>query len=146
MRNNNFISIFLISITVSACASKSISLTPQITSNQCGIGKPVSSYIKSYEELNNVYKPSFNNPLKSIKPENFDNNAFILIALGQKPTTGFSIKLLDKSAKLEGSTLNINYSLVQPDKQSLNAQVITSPCVLYKTEIIGLNNIVVKKQ
>ena len=59
----------------------------------------------------------------------FGQVTVIVISMGQKPTPGYSVEVLEDSAVLQGGSLNISSVWQQPAEGAILAQVLTSPCV-----------------
>nr|WP_255199530.1 protease complex subunit PrcB family protein [Marinobacter lutaoensis] len=52
--------------------------------------------------------------------------------MGQKPTAGYSVRLA--SAALTGDTLDLSVAVRTPPADSVQAQVMTSPCAILALE------------
>ncbi len=59
----------------------------------------------------------------------FGQVTVIVISMGQKPTPGYAVEVLEDSAVLQGGSLNISSVWQQPAEGAILAQVLTSPCV-----------------
>lgn len=63
-----------------------------------------------------------------IRQVNLDQEALVIVTLGQKPTAGYSVGL--ESASRENKTLKLVMTVTEPAPGMMVAQVITSPCVV----------------
>lgn len=59
----------------------------------------------------------------------FGRSTVIVISMGQKPTPGYAVDVLEDSAVVQGGSLNIGSVWRQPAEGAILAQVLTSPCV-----------------
>ena len=59
-------------------------------------------------------------------PAEAPSELFVAVSRGRQPTTGYALKLLRAGAK--GRTVTLDYEWQQPGPDSMQAQVITSPC------------------
>ncbi len=62
-------------------------------------------------------------------PVDFGQSTVIVISMGQKPTPGYAVEVLEDSAMLQGETLIISSVWQRPAEGAILAQVLTSPCV-----------------
>jgi len=62
----------------------------------------------------------------------FERSATLLIAMGPQPSTGYLLNYIpdQDNVWLAGSTLVVSVDWVSPEPDSMQAQVITSPCLL----------------
>jgi len=61
---------------------------------------------------------------------NFAENRALLIALGDKSSAGYGIKLTGDRAEIHDSKLMLPVEIITPEKGQMQAQVITSPCMI----------------
>ena len=59
----------------------------------------------------------------------FGRSTVIVISMGQQPTPGYAVEVLEDSAVLQGGSLNISSVWQRPAEGAILAQVLTSPCV-----------------
>ena len=67
--------------------------------------------------------------LSEWKP-NFVNSRVILIRLGSKPSAGYTVKVGEAKWIAQVSELVLNVYTTRPTQGSLNASVLTSPCLV----------------
>ena len=90
--------------------------------------------MKSTSDLSSLLEKRFVNIIGA-KPAqapvvNFDTQDVYLIAMGLQPTTGYTVVVTGETAELDGDTLILPVELKQPDEKLVQAQVMTSPCVV----------------
>lgn len=119
---------------ISACKDQNIPLSAIYSSTNCPIDKQLLKRINSQSELKQLLesKPgNFTpNPATNIEID-YDKQTLIVFALGQKPTTGYSLQLYKNEAVIRGQKLFLPIRVLEPDKNKLQAQVITSPCQIF---------------
>ena len=129
----------------SACTDRKITLRSIYSSNNCPIVKQTLKRIDSQSELSQLLEsqPGSFAPKPATNIEvDYDKQTLIVFALGQKPTTGYSLHLYKKEATIRGQKLYLPIRVLEPDKNKLHPQVITSPCQIFSlphadyTEII----------
>jgi len=133
------ISKFLIALTIitstASCSQKSIQLNTVLNSSQCGFVQHKLVLINSDEQLKQLFNPlSFNDPIKNLKAIDFDASSLILLSMGNQPTAGYSILLNSSTAVIDKGIIKVDAAFKKPLLGSLNAQVLTSPCVLYQMD------------
>ena len=130
---------------ISACNGRKIPLRLIYSSNNCPIGEQALNRTDSHPELSRLFDSQLGNfahePAINIEVD-YDKQTLIVLALGQKPTTGYRIDIFKKEATIRGQKLFLPVRILPPDKNKLQAQVITSPCWIFSlphadyTEII----------
>jgi hypothetical protein len=116
------------------CSAEKVPIQIKYSSNQCGFIKPMLVSIKSAPELANLFELAQKRTLsaKTFKIDvNYQKQMLILFAIGEKPSSGYTILLRDEVARLESEQLYLPIDIEQPVEGSLQAQVISSPCQIY---------------
>lgn len=134
---------------LSVYAKTPITATIIYSSNQCGY---VQEAIKEvgYNELRNIFNHYNQFALPALKIPNidFDENMLVLVASGQKSTLGYSVEPIYKNnqllASLDNSVLTLPIKLIVPNNQNLQSQIISSPCMLLKTDRVAYQEIVLE--
>lgn len=124
-----------------ACSQKTLQLDTYLQSNQCGISTQKLMYITSQNELDLLFTQGFNNPIKNLPSVDFNQMGLILVAMGQQANAGYSIQLNNTSAQLENEILSIDARFSQPSKDSVTAQVITTPCAVYQIDKLPITEV-----
>ena len=70
----------------------------------------------------------------------------VLAAIGQKPTGGFNLDLIDNHSTIENKTLHLPLNIIEPQKGSIQTTAFTSPCLLLAVEKGNYTKILVTKQ
>ena len=74
---------------------------------------------------------------------NYQNQMLVFYAIGQKPSSGYNIKLYKTNASLIDKKLHLPIRIQQPAKGSMQAQMITSPCAVYLLPRVEYSEIVI---
>jgi hypothetical protein len=108
------------------------------SSQQCGRNKvsPSATWIDNQEQLEVSIKQIQRgvlggDPINLPKPD-FQNEMALLVEMGQKPTSGYQLELIDDGLYISQNHGYLTLKWVVPSKDSLLAQVISSPCLLLK--------------
>ncbi len=76
----------------------------------------------------------------------FGQSTVIVISMGQKPTPGYAVEVLEDSAVLQGESLNISSVWRQPAEGAILAQVLTSPCIAITVSTTRFNTVKINDQ
>ena len=60
----------------------------------------------------------------------FAKQGAVRVAMGPRPTAGYAVALAEPAFTREGSTGVLRVTWSEPPKDSMNAQVLTSPCLV----------------
>ena len=130
----------------SACSHQQVPLQTVFSSNDCAIREPAIKSIDTASELNNFFESmpvSFSQAPIAVPDVNYDEQRLILYALGQQPTSGYSIVLTQDNATIKKQTLYLPVRVQRPKGGSYQAQVITSPCKIFSLPHADYSEIVV---
>lgn len=105
-------------------------LARQITqSAHCGLTAPGHLYLESKEQIQQLEAlPGRNLSLDSLRTVNFGQEHIVLVALGQKPTGGFSVTLA--GANLKDGQLELSVHTREPAPGTMVTQALTTPCAV----------------
>jgi len=123
----------------SACSHQIKPIQTIYSSNNCVINEQLLKPISSASELDDLltsfpttFSKSSTVRLSAASLQvNHQKQSLILFAMGTKPTGGYAIELDSDVATLKGKTLFLPIRIVQPEKDSLQIQMITSPCKIF---------------
>ena len=128
-------------------ADQVVPLHSIFSSANCRIIKPVINRINNQSELSQL----LNLALSGFQPEpainievDYTKQSLIVVALGQKPTTGFYLQIESKEAIIRNQKLYLPIRIIQPGKDSVQAQVITSPCHIFSVPQIEFTKILLE--
>lgn len=76
----------------------------------------------------------------------FARQGAIRVAMGPRPTAGYAVALAEPAFTREGSTGLLRVTWSEPPKDSMNAQLLTSPCLVVAVPREGLREIRVVDQ
>jgi hypothetical protein len=68
----------------------------------------------------------------SIPVVDFMREGVLLVRMGRKPTGGYGIELASKQADLQDQAAIVTVHWIEPAKDAILAQMITSPCIMIK--------------
>ncbi|MBE0487300.1 protease complex subunit PrcB family protein [Marinobacter sp.] len=102
----------------------------QVTqSAHCGLTGPGVALVRSSAELEALLDLGGQNISTGvIRQVNLEEEALVIVTLGQKPTAGYGVGL--DSATRDNHTLKLAMKVTEPAPDMMVAQVITSPCVV----------------
>ena len=113
------------------------------STNQCGLAasQPTATWIDNPQSLAQIYQGF--PVLPRIQPPvvDFSRSGVLLIGMGQRPTAGYSLSLAEDSPQLKGDTLEIRVDWQEPIPGRLQAQVITTPCLLLKIPTVAFRQV-----
>jgi len=126
----------------SACSNQQLPIQIVYSSSQCDINHQLLRQITNHEEFKQLLESRPRKILGSKLPIlDYSSKSYILFALGQKSTGGYGITLDSKIAVIEDQKLHLPVRIIQPASDSMQAQVLTSPCQIFsipKTEFSGI--------
>ena len=128
-------------------ADQVVPLHSMFSSANCGIIKPVINRINNQSELDQLLSQVLNGiqpkPVLNIEVD-YTRQSLIVVALGEKPTAGFYLKIESNEARIRNNKLYLPLRIIQPDKDSIQAQVITSPCQIFSVPKVGFTKILIE--
>lgn len=111
---------------------------------------PSAEWILNDKDLSLVYgrlRRHIIGPSVSAPPDvDFFSNLILLVDMGRVPTSGYGIDLADSTVKITGRTAEIKLSWKEPAPESIQTQVITSPCILIKLPKAGYDAVTLTDQ
>ena len=118
----------------------------------CGedIQQPAAIWIKDQPQLAQRYE-QFNAQASDpvFAPTlDFEHSGVLLIAMGPQPSTGYLLNYIpgQDNVWLTGSTLVVSVDWISPEPDSMQAQVITSPCLLLRLDKLAFKQVKVLDQ
>lgn len=118
----------------------------------CGddIQQPIALWIKDQPQLAHRYE-QFNAQASDpvFAPTlDFERSSALLIAMGPQPSTGYLLNFIPGQDNVwqAGSTLVVSVDWGSPEPDSVQAQVITSPCLLLRLDKLAVKRIKVLDQ
>ena len=131
---------------VSACSHQQVAVQTIFSSNDCAIKEPTLKSINTSVELKELFQSMSAKLFQSaitVPEVNHKKQSLVLYAVGQKPSSGYTIELYSNEAVIKKQTLYLPVRLKSPQKGSLQAQVLTSPCQLYALPKVDFSKIVI---
>jgi hypothetical protein len=68
---------------------------------------------------------------QSLGAINFERSAVFVLSMGQRPTAGYGIELHSERATMQRESLMIPAGWQEPPPDTMVAQVVTSPCIVF---------------
>lgn len=102
--------------------------------SQCGgLDQPAVTWIASPEEWRRLYGLATNSRMNPppAPAVDFSREGVLLIAMGQRPSSGYGLSLAGDATVRDG-VLTVPVDWREPPPGFLQAQVVTSPCLLLK--------------
>ncbi len=131
---------FVITLTLAACASQTTPppapapagperfLARQVTaSDHCGLMAPGLVDIADEAALQRFLSLPAQTLTLPDHPD-FDQQHFLVVALGQQPSAGYGVTL--QSATLRDQVLRLDAKVRKPATDQVTAQVVTTPCMV----------------
>jgi len=141
-----YASICCLAYISSACSHQQIPLQTIFSSNNCAISEEALKSINEQNELDDLLKSiprSFGQTQISMPDVDYEKQSVILYALGQKSTGGYSIELYKPDATLKEEKLYLPIRIKKPASNSMQIQLITSPCQIYSLPHTDYSEIVI---
>ncbi|MBL1432770.1 MAG: protease complex subunit PrcB family protein [Gammaproteobacteria bacterium] len=113
-----------------------------VASEQCAIEKSIAYRIESAIDLSRAYGLLGGNK----KPEaniDWQQERVLLLAMGRQASAGYSLTLASSRAIHNNGELAISVLWQEPEPHTMQAQLVTSPCLLVKLPREGYQHIVV---
>lgn len=73
----------------------------------------------------------------SLPEVEFDRHRVVLVALGEQPSAGYGLALQRDTLDVQGDRAVLRIAVTRPAADSMQAQVVTSPCMLVAVERDG---------
>lgn len=127
-------------ISLSACAAlndsqtKVLPITEIYSAATCNIVTQGITKIKDEADLQRTFSKLNSHHLSppSYTPSaiDFNTSMTLLISLGTKPNSGYSLNATSNTANLSSGVLDLPIDVHTPDKGQMYAQMMTSPCMI----------------
>lgn len=102
-------------------------------STNCG-GVTESHWLTSQQQYESIFQTLFRGTISDTKQQlpriNFDDNALLLISMGQQRTGGYQVKLASSQLQLSDGRAKVSVSWIMPKSGMVTIQVLTNPCLL----------------
>ena len=118
------------------------------STNQCGLAAshPTAVWIDNPQSLAQIYQGFPVLPQIQPPPVDFAQSGVLLIGMGQRPTAGYGLGLVEGSPQLKGDTLEVKVNWWEPSPGRLQAQVLTTPCLLVKIPAVPFQRVTIIDQ
>jgi hypothetical protein len=111
-------------------------------SDQCRITEPTFRPLRDMADLRRVMPPStMMSERQAALDMDFSTHTVMLLAMGQKPTTGFRIEMDTAGLGQQAGTLRLPVRFVSP-AGDVAATMVTSPCIVLSFKRDGVRRIV----
>lgn len=117
-------------------------------SGQCGARSAGSRWIGDPAALERAVRASGPASPDADEPDmpspDFERRRVLLVALGERPTAGYGIGLERETLEIQGDTAVLRVAVTRPPADSMQAQVITAPCMLVTVEPADYSTLAVR--
>jgi len=108
-----------------------------VNSLQCGedIREPGVYWVSDNEALNQRYDwLNQSNPGNRLSPPavDFATERVLVVAMGQRPTSGYLLNFPDQPPLSDGRRLDVTVAWQEPEPDTVQAQVVVNPCLLLR--------------
>lgn len=114
------------------------------------ISNPNAYRITTQDQLQKIYnqfgKLTFGAVKRQVPRVDFSREEVLLVAMGQKPTTGYQLQLHRSKINISGDTAVLSLAWIEPPPGAILPQVITSPCILIALPIGNYSRIYILDQ
>tara|TARA_R110001592_G_scaffold93168_3_gene270774 strand:+ start:5061 stop:5570 length:510 start_codon:yes stop_codon:yes gene_type:complete len=126
-------------LSMTACSSQqAVGFSVIKESIQCRIQQPTIKAISNQQDKDELikqlssYKNKENpsNPFAQLIMKHSETEQLFLVSQGQKNSSGYGFLVSGNEGLLIDSTLTLPISFTSPDKNSMQAQMMTSPCLV----------------
>ncbi|MBS3731294.1 MAG: protease complex subunit PrcB family protein [Desulfobacterales bacterium] len=128
--------------------SKALAARTVYQSSTCSpnIQEPCARWIQNRRELAALFAAKRRSPdgrglPAALRDFSFADAGLLLVHMGRKSTSGYSLELLPQSVRRTGHTAVINLKWNAPAADAMVAQVITHPCILIRLPKNGFSGI-----
>lgn len=101
-------------------------VTKRLTPHATWIEDP-ALFKKTYSGFTQNYTGAQQNLLSQV---DFSREGLLIVAMGQKPTGGYGLELNHEIAVVSDDVAVVSVSWIEPQKDAIVPQVITSPCLV----------------
>lgn len=129
-----------------APSATTVPVEPLYRSAHCGAPdtEPMATFLTDSESFARAYatiqRLAVNGGAKPPAVD-FTRNAALLVSMGTMPTSGYSVSLADKPARITGDALEITLNWQSPPRGAVVAQMLTSPCLVLRIPREGYREI-----
>jgi len=116
-------------------------LARQITqSAHCGLTAPGKLHLKSRTDVDRLAGlPEASLVLAPVRDINFDREHVVIVALGRKPTGGYSVTL--SGSRIVRGQLELEMDIREPAPGTMVTQALTTPCAVMAVTATGWDGI-----
>ncbi|MEJ2395379.1 MAG: protease complex subunit PrcB family protein [Candidatus Thiodiazotropha sp.] len=112
-------------------------------SDLCQVAEPTLRQLQSKEDIRRVIAPrAMLDNHQSIPYIDFSTHAIMLLAMGQKPSSGYRIEIDRSRIKENHGVLWLPAQFKSPKNDDMAATMITSPCVIFSLKQNALQKVV----
>ena len=131
------VSLTLVLASCGATEQRKLSLEQVFHSSNCAVAEPVGTIITDQSQWlaitgadGNLLRDSADTGASERYQILVADSLLVLVAAGSKPSAGYDIRIDTDNWKLQGDTLLLRVQQTSPAPDSMQASVITSPCVV----------------
>lgn len=145
-------------MAMTACSDHPVGSTPQTSAAQLHAGAqcagqghdPKATWITDEARFRRAYANMYGHALGMRLPEppavEFKHESVLLLAMGQRPTAGYQLALDRRPLRIDENAAVVRVLWMEPAPGSVQAQVLTSPCAMFKLPRAGYGRVRVVDQ
>lgn len=146
MRYQSFSTLLVCALLFGCSSNTQVPLRMVAQTQHCPVKTSGLSVFRSNEQLEQAVQAGAGS-LKQRLPSQESKNSPVLaegtwllvVHMGQKPSAGYSLSLASDTASVDKDTMTISLQYHQPPADSMQATVITSPCIMLSLNRDDLN-------
>jgi PrcB C-terminal len=132
----------IVAIVLGACVTpvstiKTVPVQTLFADAQCGGEAPAIFRLDGAQQWKDlrtrIEGRSVGAPSRNLAMPDFSRNDVFVIAMGQRPTLGYSVALASDVARLYDTHIQFSVIWQEPDAGALQGQMLTSPCIVVST-------------
>jgi PrcB C-terminal len=129
----------MVAVVLAACVSsrpaiKTVPVQTVFADTQCGGDAPAIFRLDNTQQWKDlrarIEGRSVGATSRNLAMPDFSRNDVFVIAMGQRPTLGYSVALASDVARLYDTHIQFSVIWQEPDAGALQGQMLTSPCIV----------------
>jgi hypothetical protein len=135
-----------------AADAKGVTIEPVHSGSVCSGSPraPRAVWINSHQELKRHWQRMLSHRLGAGEPSmpqvEWDAYGIVVVHMGQKTSGGYRIELAQHHYRLHADSAMVSVNWVEPPAGAIAAQMITSPCLLFKIQRGDYHSVVIIDQ
>lgn len=111
---------------------------------------PKALWINSHQDLKRQWQRMLSHRIGAGKPSipqvDWETHGIVMVHMGQKTTGGYRLELAQPHGRLQADSAMVSVNWIEPPPGAIAAQVITSPCLVFKIQRGEYHSVVIVDQ